>query len=113
MLQWRNLSQRPRGITFLSIAYLVNGIFFILVAIVTIAGFLSGDNSNPASLLISLYFPLGIMYLYGGRGLYRGKGWAWKFVVIMSILGLPVGIIYLIYLYRPTTKAYFGKVKID
>jgi uncharacterized membrane protein (DUF2068 family) len=70
---------------------------------------------------------IGIGYIVVSYGLLKGKGWAWSITLILSYIGIAIGIasivtgnllsiIHLIiniviiwYLYRPHIKVFFGK----
>ena len=70
---------------------------------------------------------IGIGYLVVSYGLLKGKGWAWTVTLILSFIGIVFGIISLAggnffsiihliinvaivyFLYRPQSKAFFGK----
>ena len=70
---------------------------------------------------------LGTAYFVMAYGLWKGKGWAWNITVILSFIGIVLGVasiatgnigaifhiiinaIVVYYLYRPYVKAFFGK----
>jgi uncharacterized membrane protein (DUF2068 family) len=70
---------------------------------------------------------IGIGYFVVSYGLLKGKGWAWSITLILSYIGIALGIASIIagnffsiinmiiniviiwYLYRPQIKAFFGK----
>ena len=70
---------------------------------------------------------LGIAYFVMAYGLWKGKGWAWTITLILSYIGIALGIASIItgniaavfhliiniivvyYLYRPNVKMFFGK----
>ena len=70
---------------------------------------------------------IGIVYLFVSWGLLKGRGWAWSVTVIVSYIqivtsiiaiaggnffavgNLLIGIAIVYFLYRPQSKAYFGK----
>lgn len=70
---------------------------------------------------------VGIGYFVVSYGLLKGKGWAWSITLILSYIGIALGIASIIagnffsiihmiiniviiwYLYRPQIKAFFGK----
>ena len=70
---------------------------------------------------------LGIAYFVMAYGLWKGKGWAWTITLILSFIGIALGIasiavgnigaifhiiinaIVVYYLYRPHVKAFFGR----
>jgi uncharacterized membrane protein (DUF2068 family) len=70
---------------------------------------------------------IGIAYFVVSYGLLKGKGWAWSVTLILSYIGIVIGIISIVggnflsivqviinivviwYLYRPDVKTFFGK----
>ena len=70
---------------------------------------------------------IGIAYLVVSYGLMKGRGWAWSVTIILSYIGivfsivaivsgnfasipqLIISIIIVFFLYRPQSKAFFGK----
>jgi uncharacterized membrane protein (DUF2068 family) len=70
---------------------------------------------------------IGIVYLFVSWGLLKGRGWAWSVTVIVSYIqivtsiiaiaagnffavgNLLIGIAIVYFLYRPQSKAFFGK----
>ena len=107
---------RPLGVTIIAILTAIGGIIFLLSGIV--------------SLIIGIGFlllALGIAYLVMAYGLWNGRGWAWTITLILTVIGIIVGIgslvtgnggavigiiiqaIVIYYLYRPNVKVYFGK----
>jgi uncharacterized membrane protein (DUF2068 family) len=70
---------------------------------------------------------IGIGYFVVSYGLLKGKGWAWSITLILSYIGIAIGIISIVsgnffsvmhliiniviiwYLYRLQVKAFFGK----
>ena len=77
--------------------------------------------------IAGILIAIGIGYLVVSYGLLKGKGWAWSITLILSYIGIALGIasiisgnllsiIHLIiniaviyYLYRPRVKTFFGK----
>lgn len=75
----------------------------------------------------SILIAIGIAYLVVSYGLMKGRGWAWSVTIIISYIGivfsivaivsgnfasipqLIIGIIIVFFLYRPQSKAFFGK----
>jgi uncharacterized membrane protein (DUF2068 family) len=142
---------RPLGITIIAILTIIGGIGFLASGIgaLAFAPFLSNVNisSNmspsagttttaiPQGLLVGLsagigavFIALGIAYFVMAYGLWKGKGWAWTITVILSFIGIALGIVSIVtvqnigaifhliinavvvyYLYRPHVKAFFGK----
>lgn len=107
---------RPLGVTIIAILTAIGGIIFLLSGIV--------------SLIIGIGFlllALGIAYLVMAYGLWNGRGWAWTITLVLTVIGIIVGIgslvtgnagavvgiiiqaIVIYYLYRPNVKAFFGK----
>jgi hypothetical protein len=70
---------------------------------------------------------LGIAYFVMAYGLLKGKGWAWTITVVLSCIGIALGIVSVVtgnvgaifyilinafilyYIYRPYVKSFFGK----
>ena len=70
---------------------------------------------------------IGVGYLVVSYGLMKGRGWAWSVTVILSYIGivfsivaivsgnlasisqLIISIVVVFFLYRPQSKAFFGK----
>jgi hypothetical protein len=107
---------RPLGITIIAIlavlsglAWLANGAIFLIVGI-GIA-----------------YLAIGIACFFVAYGIWIGRDWAWTITLIVSVIGIILGIsslaignvgsivnviifaVIIYYLYRPNVKAYFGK----
>jgi uncharacterized membrane protein (DUF2068 family) len=97
---------RPLGVTIIALLTIISGIGF-LVSIILI--------------------PLGIAFLVMAYGLWKGKGWAWTITLVLSFIGIALGLasivtgnvvsilpviinaIIIYYLYRPDVKVFFGK----
>lgn len=133
-MQWRQLNHRPKGITIIAILQILGGIGSISNGVFLIGG--GGSYSGNSGYLGAYGLALGVFYLFVGYGLYSGKGWAWTTSVLAQIVGVPLGlvvglaagqgvailagsipsiilaIIILSYMFRPTTKAYFGKAQL-
>jgi uncharacterized membrane protein (DUF2068 family) len=93
---------------------------------VVAAPFLSAMAGLSAGIGAAL-IALGIAYFVMAYGLWKGKGWAWTITLILSFIGIALGIasiavgnigaifhliiniIVVYYLYRPYVKAFFGK----
>ena len=108
---------RPLGVTIIAILLIIAGVISLvggLILLIVLVGF--------------IFLALGIAYLVMAYGLWKGKGWAWTISLILSGIGIIMGIVYIIqdniaggiasiiingviiyYLYRPNVKAYFGK----
>jgi uncharacterized membrane protein HdeD (DUF308 family) len=77
--------------------------------------------------IASILIAIGIAYLVGSYGLMKGRGWVWSVTIILSYIGivfsivaivsgnfasipqLIISIIIVYFLYRPQSKAFFGK----
>jgi uncharacterized membrane protein HdeD (DUF308 family) len=112
----KNQKHRPLGVTIIAILTAIGGIIFLLSGLVLLI-------VGIGIVLLAL----GIAYLVMAYGLWRGKGWAWTITLILSVIGIIVGIvsiaagnvgaivsviiqgIVIYYLYRPNVKAFFGK----
>ena len=90
------------------------------------APFLS-DMAGLSAGIGAVLIALGIAYFVMAYGLWKGKGWAWTITLILSYVGIALGIvsiatgnigavfhliiniIVVYYLYRPNVKLFFGK----
>jgi hypothetical protein len=129
-------TQRPLGVTILSILEIISGLFelgvggLLLIAAGFVGGMMPEGVSGFGGILAGILTAIGIVFIILGLfaflityGLWTGKGWAWALSLIFSIIGiilsilsLPTGIIGLIieililyYLTRPHVKAFFGR----
>ena len=141
---------RPLGITIIAILTIIGGIGFLASGIraLAVAPFLSNVNISSSNIspsagttttipqgLVGLsagigvvLIALGVAYFVMAYGLWKGKGWAWTITVILSFIGIALGIVSIVtvqnigaifhliinavvvyYLYRPHVKAFFGK----
>jgi hypothetical protein len=121
-MQWRNLSHRPKGITFMSILQIIGAIVLLIVPLMIIipmilifiytgvnplimpfmmSSFLFSEQTPsmmPNWLMILpmimpfIYLPLGIFFAIVGYGLYVGKGWAWKYTVTLQVINFVFSI---------------------
>jgi Predicted membrane protein (DUF2127) len=114
--------QRPIGVTIIAILAILGGIAFIAsglgtLILIPLIGIFIGSG-----LLI-----LGLAYFLMAYGLWKGKSWAWILTLILSGIGIIVGIgsivvgnigsifhiiinaIVIFYLYRPNVKSFFNK----
>src|ERR687890_808680 len=113
---------RPLGVTIISVLAVIGGIgsFVSGLAIITlipILGIIFGG----------ILVIIGLAYFAVAYGLWKGLNWACTITLIVSAIGIIVGIgsiivgnvgaifhviingIVIYYLYRPNVKAYFGK----
>jgi hypothetical protein len=118
------------------ILQILGGVSMLAAGVQMATGMSYYGGSVQAVLAGIVYTGLGVFYLAVAYGLYSGKGWAWTSAVTVQIIGFPLGlvlsfvlgqgiaslaagipglifaIIILSYMFRSTTKAYFGKVRI-
>ena len=113
---------RPLGVTIIAILAVIGGIGsllsgFAVMAIIPLLGIILGG----------ILIIIGLAYFVVAYGLWKGLNWAWTITLIVSAIGIIVGIgsivvgntaaifhvivngIVIYYLYRPNVKAYFGK----
>jgi hypothetical protein len=113
---------RPLGVTIIAILAVIGGIGsvlsgFAIMAIIPLLGIIFGG----------LLIIIGLAYFVVAYGLWKGLNWAWNITLIVSVIGIIVGlgsivvgnvgalfhlivnVIVIYYLYRPNVKAYFGK----
>jgi hypothetical protein len=113
---------RPLGVTIIAILAVLGGIGSFLsgltvLAIIPILGIIFGG----------ILIIIGLAYFAVAYGLWKGLRWAWILTLIVSVIGIIVGLgsivvgnvdslfhvivnaIVIYYLYRPNVKAYFGK----
>lgn len=114
--------QRPTGVTIIALLAILGGIAFLV----------SGLGTLILIPLIGIFigsglFILGLAYFLMAYGLWNGKNWAWTLTLILSGIGIIVGIgsiivgnlgsifhiiinaIVIYYLYRPNVKVFFNK----
>jgi|ERR671921_1510331 hypothetical protein len=113
---------RPLGVTIIAILAVIGGIGSVLsglaiIAIIPLLGIIFGG----------LLIIIGLAYFVVAYGLWKGLNWAWNITLIVSVIGIIVGlgsivvgnigalfhlivnVIVIYYLYRPNVKTYFGK----
>ena len=108
---------RPLGVTIIAVLLVIAGIISFVGGLILLI------------ILIGIVpLALGIAYLVMAYGLWKGRGWAWTISLILSGIGIVMGIVYIIqdnlgggiasiiingviiyYLNRPNVKAFFGK----
>lgn len=107
---------RPLGVTIIAVLTVIGGIAFIAIGAVL--------------LVVGIGFALiaiSIAYFVMAYGLWNGKRWAWTITLILSGIGIILGIasiavgnvgavfhiiingVIIYYLYRPNVKAFFGR----
>jgi hypothetical protein len=113
--------QRPIGVTIIAVLAILGGIAFLASGLGTLLIPLIGIFIGSG------LFILGLAYFLMAYGLWNGKSWAWTLTLILSGIGIIVGIgsivvgnigsifhiiinvIVIYYLYRPNVKAFFDK----
>ncbi|MBA3750818.1 MAG: hypothetical protein H0X03_08035 [Nitrosopumilus sp.] len=113
---------RPLGVTIIAILAVIGGIGsllsgFAVMALIPLLGLILGG----------ILVIIGLAYFVMAYGLWKGLKWAWAITLILSAIGIIVGLgsivvgnvgaifhvivnaIVIYYLYRPNVKAYFGK----
>ena len=122
--------KRPLGLTIIAILTLIGGIFSLL------GGFISFGVSTLSPELEGLAFLgiiatiIGIITLQAGYGLLKGKKWGWNLAIVANIISVPLnlagvaggtsdagsailGIVFsvgiILYLMKPSTKAFCSK----
>jgi uncharacterized membrane protein (DUF2068 family) len=122
--------KRPLGLTIIAIFTLIGGIFSLL------GGFVSFGVSTLSPELEGLAFLgiiatiIGIITLPAGYGLLKGKKWGWNLAIVANIISVPLNlagvaggtsdagsailgiafsIVIILYLMKPSTKAFCSK----
>ena len=113
---------RPLGVTIIAILAVLGGIGsllsgFTVLVLLPILGLVLGG----------ILIIIGLAYFAVAYGLWKGLSWGWSITLIISVIGIIVGlgsiivgnvgaifhvivnIIVIYYLYRPNVRAYFGK----
>jgi hypothetical protein len=113
---------RPLGVIIIALLTILGGLAFlssafVVLVIIPLFGIFLGGG----------LFIIGIAYFVMAYGLWKGQGWAWTITLIVSGIGIILGIgsiivgnigalfhtiisaVVIYYLYRPDVKAFFGK----
>jgi uncharacterized membrane protein YfcA len=114
----------PRGILIITLLTVISGILLLIMSMYAFNLLLPLGGiylMGPAFLFI-----LGITSLFTAYGLYRGKNWSWKLLLVLSGFGAAgyllnvvngqfisiIGVIYnsviIYYMYRPRVRKYYG-----
>jgi uncharacterized membrane protein (DUF2068 family) len=114
--------KRPLGVTVIAILAVIGGMGFLgsgalIFALIPLLGIIIGG----------ILVIIGIAYFVMAYGLWNGLRWAWKLTLILSGIGIIVGIVSIVvgnvgslfhiiinavviyYLYRPNVKDYFRR----
>ena len=96
------------GVTIIGIFQILGAILFILI----------GTLFAAFSPILGLFLlPVGVIALIIGLALFTGKNWARILVIIggvldlLTIVGIPIGIIIIVYFRRQNVVAYFNQNK--
>jgi lysylphosphatidylglycerol synthetase-like protein (DUF2156 family) len=113
---------RPLGVTIIAILAVIGGIGslssgLVVLTLIPVLGIIIGG----------ILIIIGLAYFAVAYGLWKGLKWAWIITLIVSVIGIVVGLgslavrdtasifhiivnaIVIYYLYRPNVKSYFGK----
>ena len=115
----------PLGIVGITILTVISGVILLVMSFFTFIVLLP---LGPVGLMGSSFlFILGFASIIVSIGLYRGKGWSWISLLILSgfgsagyllnvvngqrvsIVGLVINVIIIYYLYRPNVRKFFSK----
>jgi len=100
--------ERPLGVTIIGILQILGAIVYILVGTVFVA---------YAPIIGIILLPIGVIALIIGISVFTGKNWARILMIILgvldiiSIVGIIIGIIIVVYFRRQNVVAYFKQNK--
>ena len=115
----------PKGIVIITVLTIISGLILLSMSIFSLIVLLP---LGPAKLIGPFFLmTLGIASIVVSIGLYRGKGWAWTLLLVLSgfgaagyllnivngqffsIIGLVLDLVIIYYLYRPNVRKFFQK----
>ena len=115
----------PKGIVIITVLTIISGLILLSMSIFSLIVLLP---LGPAKLIGPFFLmTLGIASIVVSIGLYRGKGWAWTLLLVLSgfgaagyllnivngqffsIIGLVLDLVIIYYLYRPNVRKFFSK----
>ncbi|HEY6534893.1 MAG TPA: hypothetical protein VIY08_03685 [Candidatus Nitrosocosmicus sp.] len=119
----------PTGITGIVILTIISGLILLIMSFFIFAVILPSGSSGILGAILGGGFllVLGSASILVSIGLYKGKGWSWTFLLVLSgfgaagyllnivngnkisIAGLIINIIIIYYLYRPNVRRFFSK----
>ncbi|HXT83354.1 MAG TPA: hypothetical protein VN704_03325 [Verrucomicrobiae bacterium] len=119
----------PTGITGIVILTIISGLILLTMSFFIFAVILPSGSSGILGAILGGGFllVLGSASILVSIGLYKGKGWSWTFLLVLSgfgaagyllnivngnkisIAGLIINIIIIYYLYRPNVRRFFSK----
>jgi hypothetical protein len=117
--------KKPLGIVIITILTVISGLILLTMSFFS---FIISLPIGPVALMGSGFlFILGIASIIVSIGLYRGNGWSWTLLLVLSgfgaagyllnivngqrisIIGLIINLIIIYYLYRPNVRRFFSK----
>ncbi len=116
----------PLGIVIITILTVISGLILLTMSFFLFFVLLP---LGPVGLIGSGFlFILGIAFIIVSIGLYKGKGWSWILLLVLSgfgaagylwnivnggrllsIVGIVINLIIIYYLYRPNVRKFFSK----
>jgi hypothetical protein len=115
----------PFGIVIISILTVISGLILFAMSFVSL---MILSSLGPLRFMGSMFLLiLGTASIIVSFGLYRGKGWSWTLLLILSgfgaagyllnivngqsfsVIGLVINAIIIYYLYKPHIRKFFGK----
>jgi uncharacterized membrane protein (DUF2068 family) len=116
----------PLGIVIITILTVISGLILLTMSFYLFFVLLP---FGPVGLIGSGFlFILGIAFIIVSIGLYKGKGWSWILLLVLSgfgaagylwnivnggrllsIVGIVINLIIIYYLYRPNVRKFFSK----
>ena len=117
--------QAPKGIVIITVLTIISGLILLSMSFVSFKILLPLGPANLAGAFFLLF--LGIASIIVSIGLYKGKGWSWTSLLILSgfgaagylfnivngqrisFIGLVLDIVIIYYLYRPNVRRFFLK----
>ena len=115
----------PFGIIIISILTVISGLILFAMSFVSL---MILSSLGPLRLMGSMFLLiLGTASIIVSFGLYKGKGWSWTLLLILSgfgaagyllnivngqsfsVIGLVINAIIIYYLYKPHIRKFFGK----
>jgi hypothetical protein len=115
----------PKGIKIITALTIISGLILLSMAFVSFKILIPLGPAHLAGAFFLLF--LGIASIIVSIGLYKGKGWSWISLLILSgfgaagyllnivngqiisFIGLIINIIIIYYLYRPNVRRFFSK----
>jgi hypothetical protein len=117
--------KKPLGIVIITILTIISGLILLTMSFFS---FIISLPIGPVALMgPGFLLILGIASIIFSIGLYRGNGWSWTLLLVLSgfgaagyllnivngqrisIIGLIINLIIIYYLYRPNVRRFFSK----